>query len=463
MSRLVVVSNRVSPPTPDSTGSQGGLAVALAAALRQSRGIWFGWSGEEVESFTGHLRFARANGVTTATVDLEPRDVEDYYNGYANRTLWPLFHYRIDLAEYDRQFDAGYQRVNERFAETLLHMLEPDDLVWIHDYHLIPLARELRLRGVKNRIGFFLHTPWPPPRLLTTLPGHAELVESLFGYDLIGFQTREWLESFTDYFTREAIGTVDPDDTVRAYGRSVRLGVFPIGIDPESFRKAAQSPEARAMAKRMRQSIAGRAMLVGVDRLDYSKGLEERFGGYDRFLAENPDALNKVFLLQIAPPSRGAIGSYQEIRDQLDQLSGRINGAHSDVDWVPLRYVNRGYNRRELAGIFRSARVGLVTPLRDGMNLVAKEYVAAQDPADPGILVLSRFAGAAEQMTDALLINPFSQEDIADSIRQALAMDKSERIRRWERLMASIEASNVTKWRQDFVDALTSVTMPLSS
>lgn len=457
MSRLVVVSNRVSPPTPDTTGSQGGLAVALAAALRQSRGIWFGWSGEEVEQFTGHLRFARANGVTTATVDLEPRDVEEYYNGYANRTLWPLFHYRIDLAEYDRQFDAGYERVNERLAETLLHMLEPDDLVWIHDYHLIPLARELRRRGARNRIGFFLHTPWPPVRLLTTLPRHAELVEALFAHDLIGFQTQEWLDSFTDYVTREAGGTLESDGCVRAFGRTVKAGVFPIGIDPDSFAKAAQSSEARAMAKRMRQSIAGRAMLVGVDRLDYSKGLEERFGGYDRFLAENRDALNKVFLLQIAPPSRATIGSYQEIRDKLDQLSGRINGAHSDVDWVPLRYVNRGYSRRELAGIFRTARVGLVTPLRDGMNLVAKEYVAAQDPADPGVLILSRFAGAAEQMTDALLINPFSQEDIADSIRQALAMDKAERIRRFESLMASIEASNVTRWREGFVSALKAI------
>ena len=458
MSRLVVVSNRVAPPAPDTTGSQGGLAVALASALRQSRGIWFGWSGEKIEQFTGHLRFARANGVTTATVDLEPRDVEEYYNGYANRTLWPLFHYRIDLAEYDRQFDSGYQRVNERLAETLLHMLEPDDLIWIHDYHLIPLARELRLRGAKNRIGFFLHTPWPPVRLLTTLPRHADLVEALFAHDLIGFQTQEWLDSFTDYVSREAGGTVDADGTVHAYGRTVKASVFPIGIDPESFRKAAQSSEARAMARRMRQSIADRAMLVGVDRLDYSKGLEERFGGYDRFLSENPSALNKVFLLQIAPPSRASIGSYQEIRDKLDQLSGRINGAHSDVDWVPLRYVNRGYSRRELAGIYRTARVGLVTPLRDGMNLVAKEYVAAQDPADPGVLILSRFAGAAEQMQDALLINPFSQEEIADSIRQALAMEKAERIRRWEGLMASIEASNVTKWRQDFVEALTAFT-----
>ncbi len=454
--RLVVVSNRVTPPATDSTGSQGGLAVALAAALRQSRGIWFGWSGNQTSEFTGQLNIHRSQGVTTATIDLEERDVDEYYNGYANRTLWPLFHYRIDLTEYDRQFDAGYARVNRRFADTLLHIIEPDDIIWIHDYHLIPLARELRARGIQNRIGFFLHTPWPPVRLLTTMPSHKQLVKSLFDYDLVGFQTAEWMDTFTDYCVREGDGQIGVDGMVSAFGRTVRAGAFPIGIDADAFQKAARSPEARAMAKRMRTSIAGRAMIVGVDRLDYSKGLEERFIGYERFLADNPDELNRVFLLQIAPPSRNTIGSYQEIREKLEQLSGRINGAAAEVDWVPLRYVNRGYSRRELAGIYRSARVGLVTPLRDGMNLVAKEYVAAQDPADPGVLILSRFAGAALQMPEALLVNPYSTEEIADSIRQGLAMDKSQRIRRWETLAEGVAREDVTAWRRDFVAALES-------
>jgi trehalose 6-phosphate synthase len=454
MSRLIVVSNRVSPPEPDSSGSQGGLAVALASALRQSRGIWFGWSGEQTPEFTGQINMRRAQGVTTATVDLEARDVDEYYNGYANRTLWPLFHYRIDLTEYDRQFDTGYARVNERFADTLLPILEPDDLIWVHDYHLIPFARALRARGITNRIGFFLHTPWPPMRLLTTLPRHHELVEALFDYDLIGFQTTEWMEAFTDYCAREGDGTLGPDGEVNAFGRRTQAAAFPIGIDAEGFRRAAQSPEARAMARRMKTSIAGRAMIIGVDRLDYSKGLEERFQGYERYLADTPDALNRVFLLQIAPPSRDAIGSYQEIREKLDQLSGRINGAWAEVDWVPLRYVNRGYNRRELAGIFRTARLGLVTPLRDGMNLVAKEYVAAQDPEDPGVLILSRFAGAALEMPDALLVNPYSQEEIADAIRQGLAMPRDERIRRHRPLLESVQRGNVTRWREAFVEAL---------
>ncbi|MCG2842612.1 trehalose-6-phosphate synthase [Sandaracinobacter sp. RS1-74] len=452
--RLVVVSNRVAAPRAGSPGNQGGLAVALESALKQTRGIWFGWSGETVDEFNGHIRLERNQGITTATIDLTPEDVASYYEGYSNRTLWPLFHYRIDLAEYDRQFEAGYASVNRRFAETLAQLLDPDDIVWVHDYHLIPLARELRALGVCNRIGFFLHTPWPPVRLLTTLPDHRQLVEALFSYDLLGFQASEWLDSFTDYVTREADGRLGPDGEVAGFGLKTEAALFPIGIDAAAFRRAAQSPEARAMAKRMRTSIAGRHMLVGVDRLDYSKGLEERFLGYERFLSEDPESLNRVFLLQIAPPSREGIGSYQEIRDKLDQLSGRINGAHAEVDWVPLRYVNRGYSRRELAGIFRTARVGLVTPLRDGMNLVAKEYVAAQDAADPGVLVLSRFAGAAEDLAEALLVNPFSQEDIADSIRQALAMERPERIRRWEALMARVETNDVAHWQKAFLSRL---------
>lgn len=428
--------------------------MALAAALRQSRGIWFGWSGERTESFSGQVKIQRAAGVTTATIDLEEQDVEEYYRGYANQTLWPLFHYRIDLTEYDRQFDTGYARVNRRFADTLAPLVEPGDILWVHDYHLIPLARELRQRGLRNRIGFFLHTPWPPVRLLTSLPRHAELISSLFDYDLLGFHTREWLEAFTDYCLREGEGRLHGNGRLSAFGRTVTIGHFPIGIDAEEFARASRSPEARAAHARMRKSLLGRRMIVGVDRLDYSKGLEERFRGYERFLAHNPEAASQVFFLQIAPPSRADIGSYQEIRTRLEQLSGQINGAFAEIDWVPLRYVNRGYSRRQLSGIYRTAHVGLVTPLRDGMNLVAKEYVAAQDPKDPGVLILSQFAGAAEQMGEALLINPYNLEEIAESIARALAMPLAERIRRFELLLHGVMTDEVTKWRTDFVDAL---------
>ncbi|WP_426163282.1 alpha,alpha-trehalose-phosphate synthase (UDP-forming) [Sandarakinorhabdus sp. DWP1-3-1] len=453
MSRMIVISNRVAAPTQGGAGSQGGLAVAIAAALKEYRGMWFGWSGERIAEYTGAISIARHDGVTTATIDLEEQDVDEYYNGYANKTLWPLFHYRLDLVEFDRAFGAGYARVNQRFADAVAPLIEPDDLVWIHDYHLIPLARELRARGLKNRIGFFLHTPWPPARLLATLPQHEELVQCLMTYDLIGFQTEDWLDSFRAYILGQ-VGGSESDGVFTAYGASVRAGVFPIGIDAEAFIAAAHGPEADAAHDRIVHSIAGRKMLVGVDRLDYSKGIEDRFLAYERLLTDHPEWIGRAFLLQIAPPTRAGIGSYQDIRERLDALSGRINGAFADVDWVPLRYVNRAYPRGELAGIYRAATAALVTPLRDGMNLVAKEYVAAQDPDDPGVLILSKFAGAATQMGSALLVNPFDGQDMMEAMDRALTMPLAERKERWTELYDGVRQDDVLAWREHYIAAL---------
>ncbi len=457
MSRLVVISNRVSAPKARSaSGAQGGLAVALGAMLREYRGLWFGWSGEKTDHFTGQINMHREDGITTATLDLEEQDVDEYYNGYANRTLWPLFHYRIDLAEYDRSFGSGYERVNHRFAETVAPLIEPDDLVWVHDYHLIPLGQQLRRMGLKNRTGFFLHSPWPPSRLLVSLPFHEKLVRSLLDYDLIGFQNEEWLESFRHYVTHEMGGGVTSDYVIVG-NRRVRVGAFPIGIDYEEFTEAARSATAEAAYQRLIQSVEGKHTIIGVDRLDYSKGLEERFWGYRRFLEEHEDCHGHIVLLQIAPPSRGEVNTYELIRERLDELSGRINGGFAAVDWVPIRYVNQGYPREELAGFYRASKIALITPLRDGMNLVAKEYVAAQDPADPGVLILSRFAGAAQQMQEALLVNPYSKDEISDAIRQAIDMPIEERQRRWEKLHASVRDQDVVWWRRRFVEALSEV------
>ncbi|WP_239025997.1 alpha,alpha-trehalose-phosphate synthase (UDP-forming) [Sphingomonas paeninsulae] len=454
MSRLIVISNRVQPPGAASSGAQGGLSVALAAALREYTGFWFGWSGESTEQFTGHINFERDDGVTTATIDLEDQDIEEYYNGYANRTLWPLFHDRVDLAEYERGFAGGYQRVNERFAETLRPLVEPDDAIWVQDYHLFPLGSELRKLGCENRIGLFLHIPWPARRVLSSLPMAEELVSTLFAYDVIGFHTDEWRDSFTEYVTQQLGAVLNDEGDISLGGRTIRAITCPIGIDTKEFVAMSQSETAKLSYRQMRESANNREMIVGVDRLDYSKGLEERFLGYERFLVEHPEERKEVFLLQIAPPSRETVETYQNIRTALEGLSGRINGAYADIDWVPIRYVNQGYRRDVLAGIYRAAKIGLVTPLRDGMNLVAKEYVAAQDPEDPGVLILSRFAGAAIQLKDAVLINPYSAEEMADAIASALRMDKPERIRRWRLLMDSVEKEDVVWWRQTFVDAL---------
>jgi trehalose 6-phosphate synthase len=454
MSRLIVVSNRVNPPSGAGEESVGGLAMALAAALREYSGLWFGWSGQSTPTFTGQLSMQKIDGVTAATVDLEESDVEEYYNGYANKTLWPLFHYRTDLVAYDRAFGEGYQRANRRFAETLRPLIEPGDLIWIHDYHLIPLARELRKLGLKNRMGFFLHVPWPAYQLFVTLPGHLKLVEAMFEYDLVGFQTEDYRQAFEEYVMAEADGEKVADDVFKAFGRTVRIGAFPIGIDAKDFGRLLKTSRARRMRDLMTACTVFRHLIVGVDRLDYSKGLEERFTGFERYLDANPDMRREVLMLQIAPVSRESVEAYQEIRARLDALSGRINGEFADVDWNPFRYVNKNYRRDELAGIYAAARVGLVTPLRDGMNLVAKEFVAAQNPDEPGVLILSRFAGAARQMGEALLVNPNSPEEIAEALKRSLAMERPERIRRWRALFDNVRREDVTAWRDAFVGAL---------
>jgi trehalose 6-phosphate synthase len=462
MTRLIVISNRVSSPKPRSAnGAQGGLAVALGAALRESHGLWFGWSGEKTDAFTGQINLRREEGITTATIDLEEQDVDEYYNGYANKTLWPLFHYRIDLAEYDRSFGSGYERVNERFAETVAPLIEADDLVWVHDYHLLPLGQRLRQHGIRNRIGFFLHIPWPPHRLMVSMPYHQRLVRSMLAYDLIGFQTAEWLESFHHYVERELGGTVEADGTIRVGDSRVRTAAFPIGIDVAEFENVLGDPDAHHAYETLRRSAEGKKVIIGVDRLDYSKGIEERFIGYRRFLEEHDQWRGKVSLLQIAPPSRDEVHTYETIRERLDELSGRINGAFAHVDWVPIRYVNQGYMRPSLQGFYRASDVALITPLRDGMNLVAKEFVAAQDPADPGVLILSRFAGAAHQLGEALLVNPYSKDEISDAIHKALDMPKAERVRRWEKLIDNVRREDVLAWRRAFVAALEAQDVPL--
>jgi trehalose 6-phosphate synthase len=456
MSRLVVISNRVAvPKARGAAGAQGGLAGALNSALKAKGGIWFGWSGGETDDFTGEISVQQNDGVTTATVDLGKQDVEEYYNGYANSTLWPLFHYRIDLTEYEREFGKGYERVNERFAESVFPLIEEDDLVWVHDYHLIPLGERLRQRGVKNRIGFFLHIPWPPTRLLVSLPYHERLVRTLLDYDVVGFQNDEWLSSFLHYCENELGAEVDEaSGRVTLDGRETIARAYPIGIDYDHFMEQGQTGESRQAEQRLISSTRRRIAMIGVDRLDYSKGLPERIDGISRFFDQHPERVRELVYIQIAPPSRGDIGSYQKIREELEQKTGKINGERSEVDLVPIRYVNKGHSPAELFGFFRAAKIGLVTPLRDGMNLVAKEYVAAQTPEDPGVLILSQFAGAAAQLSDAVLVNPHSPDDLSHAIRVALDMKLPERVKRWENMIATVRDDNVTAWTENFIGDL---------
>ena len=443
------------PKARGAAGAQGGLAGALNSALKANKGVWFGWSGQENDAPGDSINMQRNDDVTIATIDLSKRDVEEYYNGYANSTLWPLFHYRLDLTEYERETGRGYERVNERFAEAVSPLVEQDDLVWVHDYHLMPLGERLRSRGYANRMGFFLHIPWPPTRLFVSLPFHDRLVRTLLQYDVIGFQTQEWLESFLHYCTKELGAVVDETaSTVAFEGRTVLAKAYPIGIDWDHFQAQGASEEAKKAERRLAGSTRDRTAMIGVDRLDYSKGLPERLDGIGRYFDQHPECTRELVYIQIAPPSREDVTSYQEIRAMLERKTGQINGARSEVDMVPIRYVNQGYDHPELYGFFRASKIGLVTPLRDGMNLVAKEYVAAQDPENPGVLILSQFAGAASQLTDAVIVNPHSPDDLSHAIDVAMKMPLEERKRRYEAMLPSVRDDDVQDWTDRFLQDL---------
>jgi trehalose 6-phosphate synthase len=452
--RLVVVSNRVTPTVaakPDS----GGLAVAIRSALQQSGGIWFGWSGEVAETPAAAPALEHAGAVTYAKLDLTRQDYEEYYAGFANRVLWPLFHFRPDLIDYRREHYAGYRRVNDLFARRLAPMLQPDDIIWAQDYHLMTLGHALRQHGVTQPLGFFFHTPFPPGELFRTVPPHADLMRAMCAYDLIGFQTEADRDGFLSYLEREPNCRVGISrGMVRAYGRDVRVAVFPIGIDVDEIATLARQSVGSRHRQRLLDSLRDRALMVGVDRLDYSKGLPARFLAFERLFHLFPDPRNRITYLQIAPPTRSDVPEYSLIRRALEEQAGHTNGRLSEFDWTPLRYLNKSFNRRAIVGFLRAAQIGLVTPLRDGMNLVAKEYVAAQDPDNPGALVLSCFAGAARELDAALQVNPHDVDAMAEAMQQALVMPLPERRERYEAMIRVLRKNDITAWRESFVQSL---------
>jgi trehalose 6-phosphate synthase len=452
--RLVIVSNRVTIPDRNEKAAAGGLAVALREALETRGGLWFGWSGEVSEG-AQQVRSVQRGKVTYAVTDLSEAERQSYYLGFSNRALWPIMHYRLGLTEFSRTDYAGYLGVNRRLAKALIAMLKPDDLIWIHDYHLIPLAAELRRRGVKNRIGYFHHIPWPPADVFGAMPFSATLIRTMGAYDIVGMQTPLDVANLVGGLVA-LCGAIVDGANVRIGKRETTVQAFPIGIDVEAFRKlaAASVRAAPRPIKTTKESLGERRLVIGVDRLDYSKGIVQRLEAFGQFLRSHPEHRGRVGLLQIAPPSRSDVPEYAELDRQSDEVAGRLNAALGEFDWTPIRVVKKAYSRNALAGFYRRAQVGLVTPMRDGMNLVAKEYVAAQDPADPGVLVLSRFAGAAQQMGEALIVNPYDTHEVADAIRTALAMPKSERIRRFEQLYATIDATDIGWWTRRYLAAL---------
>jgi trehalose 6-phosphate synthase len=452
MSRLVIVSNRVALPGEGAQRS-GGLVTGLVDALRQAGGLWFGWSGK-LGGTSPVPDVLEADGVTYATVDLTRADHDGYYSGLSNSALWPLFHYRVDLVNFTRRDFAAYLRVNALLAHTLAPLLTPNDVVWVHDYHLIPMGEELRRLGVAQRIGFFLHTPFPALGVLETLPHYVELLRALCAYDLVGFQTIEDLTAFHDAIVRRAGGTVSADGSIRAFDRDLRSGVFPIGVDPAAIGAMAARAIGSRTTRRLQESLRGRRLIIGVDRLDYSKGLEHRFKAFASFLESYPAQRNHVRLLQIATATRSDVPEYRALRQRLGALAGDVAGRYAELDWAPIQYLNRSFSQSSLTGFFRLSRVALVTPLRDGMNLVAKEYVAAQDPDDPGVLILSPFAGAAYELDAAVIANPYDPDAVAEALQKALLMPIEERRERWRSMMGILRQHSIGAWRENFLRSL---------
>jgi trehalose 6-phosphate synthase len=444
MSRVVLVSNRVLDLS--KAARAGGVAVALANIVRTHKALWFGWNGEVKPAGEVKVveRDARAH---IATVPLSDIEYAGYYLGYANSVLWPVFHNRLDLAQFEAGFFERFVDVNRRLAGLLQPMLRPDDVIWVHDYHLIPFATELRKRGVGNPIGFFLHVPFPPWQTFMAVPEHRDLARALAAYDLIGLQTKANVANLIDYITKGLYGRIVPDGRIRLFDRLVSVASFPIGIDVADFAKAKRA----SVLAQARSSVS---RIVGVDRLDYTKGLPQKFKAFGRLLERYPQYQRHVVLTQIAPPTRESVEAYSDIRHELETLAGSINGRLGELDWVPIHYIYRSTPRRRLGDLYRSSRICMVTPLRDGMNLIAKEYVAAQDAANPGVLILSQFAGAAEEMAEALIVNPYSIEETANAIRSALEMNLTERCERHGALLAGVQNNNATAWSRSFLECL---------
>jgi trehalose 6-phosphate synthase len=446
--RIVLASNRVMNLT--AAAQAGGVSVALADILKTERGLWFGWSGDVTgrDQPPGDARMVKVGANSAlATLPISEDEHRDYYLGYSNSVLWPVFHNRLDLAQFEAGFHPSYSAVNRRFAQQLHKLLEPDDIIWVHDYHLIPLAEELRKLGVTAPIGFFLHIPAPPPQTFLAIPEYRDLARSLSAYDLIGVQTQADVANLITFFEDAVAGRILQDGRINVLERRLAITSFPVGINVPDFQSATPAPM-------LAQATPAALRIIGIDRLDYTKGLPQKFRAYERFLEKYESYRGRVVLSQIAPPTREDVEAYSDIRRTLEHLSGSINGRFGEMDWVPIHYIHRTAARKRLRDIYRASRICLVTPLRDGMNLVAKEYIAAQDADDPGVVILSRFAGAAEQLKEALIVNPYNIEEVADAIKTGLEMPLEERKQRHAALFKSIATYDTFTWRKSFMRAL---------
>ncbi|MBP6786270.1 MAG: trehalose-phosphatase [Candidatus Promineofilum sp.] len=461
---LLVISNRlpsirpVSPSEPNRRRNVGGMVAALEPALRTRRGLWLGWSGHTIsddDDDAPDIGFDETLEPPRAWIDYPERWHRLFYNGFSNRALWPLFHsFPMNVTFADKEWET-YREVNQAFADVAGELVSPDVPVWVQDYHLLLTADALRERGHRGPLGLFLHIPFPAADLFRLLPWAGQLVDGMLDFDLLGFQTQNDVNNFRQTVAELSSARVG-DDLVEHRGRRVQLGAFPIGIMPDMFHITDETAVVEEVDSLLRAIAPGR-LVLGVDRLDYTKGIPERLAAFGHLLERYPEWRGQVSLVQISVPSRADVPEYKAQRTRIENIVGRINGEYGDAVWVPVRYLYRSYPPDQLAALYRAADVGYVTPLRDGMNLVAKEYVAAQDPDDPGVLLLSRFAGAAVELSAAVLTNPWHADGVARDLDRALRMGLDERRERHEQLLAAVLRTTAVDWAENFLETLTAI------
>ena len=464
--RIVVVSNRLPVAFEEVEGyvkfrpSPGGLVTALSPTMSERGGLWIGWPGTFAEHDLEEplTNAAKGLGYGLAGVVLTEDEINNYYLGFSNEIIWPLFHDLQTRCNFDPTYWKAYQAVNSKFANEIAKSLEKDDFIWVQDYHLMLVAKALRSMDVRNKIGFFLHTPFPSPDIWRKLPWRRQLLEGLLDYDLIGFQTRNDRNNFIHCIGNlpkgSRIDTRKNVTTIEIVDREVRVGSFPISIDFRKFARQVRTRDVVRATKRLRETWAGRQVILGVDRMDYSKGIPEKLKAFGNALERFEELRGKVILCQIAVPSRESIPEYQTLKTEIESLIGEINGAFTQPGWTPIHYMFRSFDRSELLAYYRSADIALVTSLKDGMNLVAKEYCAA-NVGNNGVLVLSEFVGAtAQSHKHALLINPYDIEGVAEAIKEACDMDQSEREWRMRHLRKTVARRDIFWWVNSFLSAV---------
>ncbi|MBO0867993.1 MAG: trehalose-6-phosphate synthase [Micromonosporaceae bacterium] len=453
---LVVMANRLPiDETVSDSGvrewrrSPGGLVSALHPVLRDGGATWIGWAGA-----TGPAPVVPdVDGVRLRAVPLSDDEFENYYEGFANSTLWPLYHDAVEQPVFHRRWWESYQRVNRRFAAVAAQVSPPGSMVWVHDYHLQLVPGMLRGLRPDLCIGFFMHVPFPPPELFKQLPPRAELLRSLLGADLVGFQTTGGAQNFLR-LTNQVLGLRVSRSTVAVDDRTVKVGSFPISIDVADIETLARSPEVLARAAKIREDLGQPdRIMLGVDRLDYTKGIEHRLKAYRELLADGRVKVPDTVLVQVAVPSRERVEHYRALRDKVEREVGGLNGEYGRLGVPAVHYLNSSFNRTELAALYRAADVMVVTPLRDGMNLVAKEYVTSRVDHG-GALVLSEFAGAAHELKQAFLVNPHDLDALKDSLVRALEADPSETAKRMRAMRRYVREHDVGRWARGYLNAL---------